>query len=198
MESGRDVIPRAARLWAPLAVAATLVAALAYGAVQQGLRSSADSPQVQMARSAASRLDAGLSPAAVVPAGTVDMRSSLDPYTIVFDRAGRPLSSSAQLAGYIPRPPPGMFANATPGGEDRVTWQPAPGVRGAAVIVPYRNGFVLSGRSLKIVEQRESALAAVALAGWVAALVAMALAALGAALSAVRVDRALLTVAPPF
>jgi hypothetical protein len=41
-------------------------------------------------------------------------------------------------------------------GQDRVTWQPAPGVRMATVVVPYKNGFVMAGRSLTEVEKRES------------------------------------------
>jgi hypothetical protein len=75
-----------------------------------------------------------------------------------------------------------------PRDEDRITWQPAPGVRVAAVIVPYggqQPGFVLAGRSLRLVEQREDALLR-DVAGGLAAGLAVTLAAAVAAAAARR------------
>jgi hypothetical protein len=44
-------------------------------------------------------------------------------------------------------PPPGVFASVSANGEDRVTWQPAPGVRSWIVVDAFRGGFVIAGRS---------------------------------------------------
>jgi hypothetical protein len=52
--------------------------------------------------------------------------------------------------------PPGILDYTRQNGEDRVTLQPESGVRIAAVVVRYNNGFVLAGRSLREVEKRES------------------------------------------
>jgi hypothetical protein len=38
---------------------------------------------------------------------------------------------------------------------DRLTWMPEAGVRSAIVVIHYDNGYVLAGRSLRRVEQRE-------------------------------------------
>jgi hypothetical protein len=60
-------------------------------------------------------------------------------------------------------------------GEDRVSWQPEPGVRIAAVIIRYQgaqSGFVLAGRSLREVEVREDNAEAYAGAAWVVTLAA--------------------------
>jgi len=37
-----------------------------------------------------------------------------------------------------------------------VTWQPNADVRIASVVLPYNNGFVMAGRNMREVEQRES------------------------------------------
>lgn len=56
-------------------------------------------------------------------------------------------------------------------GENRLTWQPREGVRIAAVIVFYQDGFVLAGRSLREVEIREAQVTQFAGLTWLLALV---------------------------
>jgi hypothetical protein len=109
------------------------------------------------------------------------LRLSLDPYLILYDRNHQPLSHAVQLDGKTPTPPAGAFAAAGRTGENRITWQPAPGVRSAAVIVPYRDGYVLAGRSLALTEARERNLAGLALLGLLATLLATGLACFGSA-----------------
>lgn len=152
------VLARALLVYAPVVVAATILIALVYAVGQQNLRMGANDPQVQMAEDAAARLDAGTSPASLVPAERVDISRSLAPFLIVFGRDGQPLASSASLDGQTPTPPDGVFDNIPAGGRHEITWAPTPDARQAAVIVPYRAGFVLAGRSLRLVEQREDAL----------------------------------------
>ena len=78
---------------------------------------------------------------------------------MIFDGSGALLESDANLRGVIVVPPSGTFDYAKLHGEDRFTWQPEAGVRFAAVLKYYggtRPGFVLSARSLREVEIRES------------------------------------------
>ena len=179
MTTGQATLRRAALLWPPLAVGATFLCGLVYAAMQQDLRRGADDPQVTMAEDAAARLDAGTAPSALPPA-TVDLARGLAPYLIIFDERGRPVASDAVLAGSTPVPPSGVFEAVRAGGEDRITWQPASGVRSAIVVTSYRGGFVLAGRSLRLVEQRESDVEAIVAIIWLATLAAVALASLGA------------------
>lgn len=159
--------------WLPLAIVTTAVCLLVAGAVQQDLRQGADDPQIQMVEDAAAALADGQSPDAVLPAKPVDVAQSLAPFVIVFDPQGHPRSSSGRLAGEVPALPSGVFAGAREHGEDRLTWQPAPGVRIASVVVPVAGGsagFVLAGRSLREVEKREDQLNSEVVLVWLAAL----------------------------
>ncbi|MDQ6711142.1 MAG: hypothetical protein M3Z11_11375 [Candidatus Dormibacteraeota bacterium] len=157
----RRVIARALFVFAPVVVAASIVMALVFAAVQQDLRMGANDPQIQMVEDAAARLNGGASPASVASAPTVDLARSLAPFTIVFGHDHRPLASSAILDGQTPQPPAGVFGAVANGGRSEITWAPRPAVREAAVIVAYRDGYVLAGRSLRLVEQRADALAQV-------------------------------------
>ncbi|MDQ6900732.1 MAG: hypothetical protein M3072_14715 [Candidatus Dormibacteraeota bacterium] len=156
-----SILLRSLLAWAPIAVAALAIGGLAYAVGQQSIRAGADDPQIQLAHDTAQRLNQAPEPvrsaAAAQPA--VDLRQTLDPYVILYDGNGRPVSQTVRLDGATPAPPTGAFAAATGRGENRITWQPAPGVRSAAVIVPYRDGYVLAGRSLSLAEERERSLA---------------------------------------
>ena len=125
-----------------------------YAAVQHALRIGANDPQIQLAEDTAARLGQGRP--AIDPSGdAVDVATSLAPFLIVYDPSGQVVASSAQLAGRTPPLPAGVLRDATPGHEDRLTWQPQPGVRLASVVVATPQGYVLAGRSLREVERRE-------------------------------------------
>jgi hypothetical protein len=172
------LVLRAARVWLPVAVAATILVGVLYAAVQHLIRSGANSPQVQLAEDTASRLDAGATPEAVVPAEPVDMARSLAPYFIVFDGDGRVVASSVTLNGQQPVFPASVFDSVRRMRQDRITWQPAPRVRSAVVVVPYRAGFVLAGRSLRLAEEQVDSVQLLVFLGWLATLIATAVAAL--------------------
>jgi len=73
--------------------------------------------------------------------------------------AGRPVVSSGTLDGKPPTLPRGVFVHTAKAGEDRVTWQPRPGVRQAVVVRRIEGssgGFAVAGRSLREVENRVS------------------------------------------
>lgn len=147
------------RHWLPLAVVIVLLCGLVYLDVQQSLRWGANDPQIQMAEDGAAALAAGGTPGSVLPATQVDISTSLAPFLVIYKDTGEPLASSGLLHGAAPLLPSGIFTYTRQNGEDRVSWQPEPGVRVAAVVVAYggsQPGFVLAGRSLREVEQRES------------------------------------------
>jgi hypothetical protein len=168
---GRRLL-RSLLTWLPLAVVITFAAGVAYGLDQQNLRAGANDPQIQLAEDAASRLDAGAAVATVVPPTLtpVDVARSLAPFVIVYNESDAPLASTGTLDGAVPVPPQGVSASAR-NVEDRVTWEPRSDVRIAAVVVAYRGGTVLAGRSLRVVEQREDDALATTAVLWLGALV---------------------------
>jgi hypothetical protein len=164
-----EKIKRTLRLWLPLAVVITAMCGLVYVAVQQVLRQTANDPQIQMAEDAAAALESGAAVESVVPPEKTAIEGSLAPFVMVFNDQGEVVGSSAQLHGQVPRLPTGVLDYVRSHGEDRVTWQPEPGVRIAAVIVRSQGaqpGFVLAGRSLREVEVREDNAQLEAAAAW--------------------------------
>ncbi len=163
------------RRWLPLAVAVTGMCGLVYLAVQQELRQTANDPQIQIAGDAATALEDGAAVESVVPAQKTAIEKSLAPFVMVFDDQGEVLGSSAQLHGQVPQLPVGVLDYVRSNGQDRVTWQPEPGVRIAAVIVRSQGaqpGFVLAGRSLREVEVREDNALLEAAAAWLVTMAA--------------------------
>ena len=147
----------------------TFVAGTGHVISQQVLRMSANDPQIQMAEDASQRLNSGEDAARVVPDRRVDMSASLAPFVIVYDDAGRPVTSSGSLSGSTPAPPRGVFDYVRTHGEERVTWQPQPGVRIASVVVRTASGFVVAGRNMREIEIRENNVLKLAFLGWLAA-----------------------------
>lgn len=146
-----------------------------YTAVQQQYRQNANDPQIQMAEDAAAALKDNQPYTSVLPGGSVDMATSLAPYVIVMDQNGKVLASNVHLGSDVQTTPPaGTLTYARKHGEDRFTWQPRKDVRQAAILIPFQNseirGYVLAGRSLRVVEQNENDLGKLA----IAALLAMA------------------------
>lgn len=160
------------KAWLPFAVVITAFCALVYASVQQAFRQGANDPQIQMAEDSADMLADGGNTDALVPVSKVSVSKSLAPFLIVYDADGNEIASSVQLDGQTPALPDGVLDAARDLGENRVTWQPRNGVRIAAVIVSYKDGFVLAGRNLREVEIRESQLTTFAGITWILALVA--------------------------
>ncbi|MCX5973255.1 MAG: hypothetical protein NTU59_00990, partial [Coprothermobacterota bacterium] len=95
---------------------------------------------------------------------------------VVYDEKGQPLAWSGELDQAAPAVPQGVLTSARDRGQNRVTWQPRPGVRSAIVVVPYqgaRSGFVLAGRSLREAEALSSTLLLLVGFGWLGSLVAV-------------------------
>src|SRR5262249_27762688 len=114
---------------------------------QFALRQPANHPQLDIASDAVVRLNAGADPASVLPAKQVEIGSP-ELYVMVLDTNGSVLATSAHLNGQTVTPPAGVFDYVRAHGDDRVTWQPAPGVRSAIVVEAFNGGFVVAGRTL--------------------------------------------------
>jgi hypothetical protein len=171
---------RALAFFMPSVVLATGLCGLVYAVVQQDLRTGANDPQEQLARDAAIRLDSGAAPATVIGSTTVDVAGSLAPFMVVYGSTGTVLATDGAIDGKAPILPVGVLTSATETGRDAVTWQPRKGVRVATITIPWSGGTVTSGRSLRLVEDRESKLQMMVAAAWIATVVALAVASLAA------------------
>lgn len=154
----------------PAALVATVLCGVMYVVAQQGIRRGADEPQTAIAGELAGRLAAGMPS---LPAAQVDLARSRLPFVQVYAADGSLLSSGAVLDGQLIAIPRGVLEVARKNGHNAVTWQPRPGIREAAVVVPFsgsRSGFVLAGRSLREAEDREAAVARIVGLVWLASL----------------------------
>ncbi len=146
------------RQWIPLAFVISGLAGFGLVLVQQSLRMTANDPQLHLVEEGVARIGEGERPEVIIPQGRIiDPGISDAPFLIVYDEAGRPVASSAELEGSTPAPPAGVFEYARRYGEDRITWQPRSNVR-VAIIVRHiagrTGGFILAGRSLHETERR--------------------------------------------
>lgn len=172
-------INKALRAWIPLGILATLMCGLVYGAAQQVYRQGANDPQIEIAEDTAHSLELSGQSAGIVPTEQVDLRRSLSPFIMTFNASGELQASSAILDGNKPLPPSGVLDYAKIRGQNKFTWQPANGVREAAVIQRIggsQPGFVLVGRSLSQVESREEQLLIRVALAWLVSLVSTLLA----------------------
>ena len=141
------------------AIIITGIILLVYACVQQVHRSSANDPQLQIARDLSAAISSGKSKNNLFQHDTIDLSQSLAVFTEIFDKNGNPLQSSGFLNGTLPKPPAGIFKYADANVEDVLTWQPENDVRMAMVFEKINapaEGFVAAGRSLKETEVRES------------------------------------------
>lgn len=157
----------------PLAIVITAMSGLVSLAVQQNFRQNANDPQIQLAEDTASALGTGKAAAGLISANSIDISQTLAPFVIVYDANEKPLTPQVTLNGQTPTPPNGVFDSAKESGENRLTWQPAAGVRIAAVVVPIAEdkGYILAGRNLREVEKRESQLNLEVFVAWAAAMI---------------------------
>ncbi len=157
------------RRFIPLAVVITLLSGLSYTIAQQVLRQSANNTPLALTNDAANRLRAGAKPSSVLPAQPVDLRDDYLPYVTVLDKTGKVLASNATLNGSVPVPPAGVLTYARTHTLDKVTWEPASGVR-SALVAEYVGSnpatYVIAGQSLRISEKQDNVVLDLALAGW--------------------------------
>jgi hypothetical protein len=167
------ILRRAVAFFLPAAAALTIGVLLAFAAVQQDLRIGANDLPQQLAEDGVAALDGGSGPAVVAGTPSVSIESSLDPFVAVFDANGTLLATNGSLAGRPPAPPIGVLRSAQATGRDAVTWQPAAGVRVALVVLPWKGGTIVAGRSLRVIESRIDAIQVLIAAGLLAGLAAL-------------------------
>jgi hypothetical protein len=141
-----------------------------YVTVQQSFRSTANDPQIQIARDLANDLGKGKTIDAILSKDTIDLTQSLAVFTEVFDNNGKPLQSTGFINGAFPQPPSGVIDFTNANNEDILTWQPQSNVRMAMVFEKVSSpvgGFVAVGRSLNETEVRESNLLKMVGIAWV-------------------------------
>ena len=186
--------------WMPLAAAITIICALIYASVQQQYRQSLNDPQIQMAEDAAFDIDhRSTSWESIVPQGHQIPVGSLTPWIAITDREGHiltdyddsgdtslehitavatTLATEGGPVGYLDIPK-GVLDYARSKGQNRLTWQPDQlqqdfleyTVREAIVVVPLKDGgYVIAGRNMREVEEREGRLTMMVFLAWVAAM----------------------------
>ena len=160
------------KIWLPFAVVISAFCLLAYATVQQALRQGLNDPQIQMAEDTAYALNNGATADSVITGTKVEMSRSLAPFIDIYDSNGKAMAGSGLLNGQLPDYPKGALDGAKQNGDNRVTWQPNADVRIASVVLPYNNGFVMAGRNMREVEQRESQTEMFAGVTWILALIA--------------------------
>ena len=156
--------------WIPLAALTVLLTGMIFVATQQSYRTGANDPQIQMATDAVNALERGALPQDLVTTDKIDIGESLAPYLSIYDTSHQLVATSATLHGAPLTPPSGVFDSAQTNGVNILTWQPEAGVRSAIVVKSYPGGFVLAGRSLQSVEERETSLEQLLLVGGLATL----------------------------
>jgi hypothetical protein len=162
--------------WFAYAGIITLLCGIVYITVQQGYRSSANDPQLQMAEDAANALNKGADPKSLVSTtSAIEISQSLSPYLIIYDASGNIAAGSATLNGKALKIPQGVIDYIHKNGKDAATWQPEPGVRQAMVGFSAANKayITVAGRSLRNTEDRIGLLGEQVLFGWAMSLLGM-------------------------
>ena len=148
----------------------TLISIMVYGTAQQMLRMSANYAPLQLATDAVNKLNSGVLPRSMMLPTSIEISQSLYPFLIILDQNKSVIVTSATLDGEVPAIPQGTFDYVAKSGQDKVTWQPYPGVREALVIDKYKNGpisgYVVAGGTLKLTEDTIDKLGRDIFIGW--------------------------------
>lgn len=158
--------------WVTSVLLITVAACLAWLSYGLSLRNGADRQPLRLAAAAAGQLASGSPPGRVLPP-VINMATNPALFVIVFNARHHVLASSSHLNGRTPALPAGVLAWVATHGQDRITWQPGPGLREAAVIEPYGGlhpGFVLAAQSLQGISGQQRSLTRSIACLWLAAL----------------------------
>ena len=144
-----------------------------YCVAQQNIRMGANDPQIQIAEDTALSFSKNEEPVFIKNNRDKndkdiisDMRKSLSPFIILYDKDFKLILSSTRLDEKVVEIPKGVLENAKKRGETRITWEPETGVRNAIVVVYFKDvkeGYLIAGRSLREAEYRISQLTSIIL-----------------------------------
>lgn len=163
------------RVWLAVVGSATLMLGAAYGMVQQSTRLAANEAPLAAIQSAKTQIEKGAAPESAVPNANINIRTNDNLFIIVTDRDAKLLAGSAYLDDRVPLPPKSVFEDTKARGLDKVTWEPAQGIRLAIVASTYKTaagveGFVIAGQSLRPIQDRIKTSGLVAAAAWLASI----------------------------
>ncbi len=147
----------------------TLVYGMTFLGIAGLLRTNANQPQIDLAGVAVADITSGSPVFSVIPQTVVDFSQSLEPFMIIYDGTGSPLTGNGSMNGQVPSPSLEVLQKSSAHGESQITWQPRNGVRIAAVIRPIAgsiSGYILTGRSLQEVEQKTDRLLIITLCAY--------------------------------
>jgi len=156
----KKVIIRSVISWLPLSVAIVCIYGIMYLVVQQYIRLSANEILTEYAENTRSKLENGMTPDSIIKEiPKIDMAKSLSPFVMIYNNARILIASSASLKENYPAIATGTLDYAEKNNGNKVTWQPQQEVRNATVILHCtKDGqgyFILAGRSLREIENRE-------------------------------------------
>ena len=153
------------------AIIISIIMLTIYATVQQCYRTTANDPQLQIARDMKKTLSEGKSINKLFPVNNIELKESLAVFAELFDKNGKPIQSSGLLNGVLLQPPQGVFSYTNEHDEDVLTWQPQNNIRMAMVFEKANAndiGYIAVGRSLQETEIRESNLIRMILIAWIA------------------------------
>jgi hypothetical protein len=116
------------------------------------MRLSANEAPEQLAVATKLKLQSGKSLDSIIPTDKVNLSKSLDSFFMVFDTNKRLKASSGVMGDTEPPFPQSVLDNISQSHEDRITWQPQPGLRFATVALKYSNGYIVAAHSLQETE----------------------------------------------
>ena len=143
-----------------------------YVVAQQSVRASANTEPAAAAAREVQLLAAG---SGTLSDQRVELTADSGPFVVVYDAGNAPVAGTVVRNGALPVVPSGVLATARLQGQDKVTWQPAAGLRFAVVARAGSDGrVVVGGQSLAPFEDRDTQTLMLVGVGWLASIVCLA------------------------
>ena len=145
----------------------TIVIATIFVSSYMSLKQGSFDPQIQLSQDIAAQLNKNENPQNL-PNANPD--KSLGLFVQIYNKSYQQTDASGVIIEEESiKPPVGVFKYTQEKGLYAFTWKAANDIRYSAVVEPYETGYVLSARSLALVEQREKQLFVVSIVGWILA-----------------------------
>jgi hypothetical protein len=143
-----------------------------YAVAQQSVRASANTEPAAVAAREVLLLATGTGD---LSEQRVELTADSGPFVVVYDADNAPAAGTVVRNGALPVVPAGVLAAARQEGQDKVTWQPAAGLRFAVVARAASDGrVVVAGQSLAPFEDRDTQTLSFVGLGWLASVAGMA------------------------
>lgn len=143
-----------------------------YAMAQQNTRASANTEPAAVAAREVQLLTAG---SGTLAGQRLELTTDTGPFVIVYGADNTPVGGTVVRDGALPMVPVGVLATARLKGQDKVTWQPAAGLRFALVAWALTDGrVVVGGQSLTPFEDRDTQTMALIGLGWLTSIACLA------------------------